>query len=558
MKLLAFGFLLIPVSYWVSADQQSPPLEVDEKCVVEGRVVDATSGAPVSNAQVILDRRGERPFSATTDSKGKFTFAKIPSGGYRLHAHREGYVSEMWTDPSAEKRGPAFVLQPGQRRDDFVIRLTRHGVIFGKIYDADGAPVTDAWVYAIEFSRIHASSDLGGHTEKETNDLGEYRIFGLQPGRYAVCVRRRIQIEEYSRESDKSAENRKPREIYLPTCFPNTTDSERAAAVTVAAGGEARIDVTPKRGQTFSVRGRARIPMNVSPLGSVQIWLSSPDSSSVVLFENYVTEARAPEYDFEVRNVRPGSYLLKARAEQGKKTFEGEQSLEVGTADLEGIVVALTPGAEVIGKVHFTGDEQKSLKFARVELDGDKLYGLPGEMGELHPDGTFRFDNVWTGDYRVAFFGQQEPDGDAGFYVKSASLGGRHLERNRFKVVAGTTYSDLEVWVARSFAVVEGVVSLAGRSTYGAAVCLFQDDRAPHSGPPNCAQSDEKGLFRMERALPGKFRLIAFEEENDLMLLNEAEFSELLEKYGKLALIKEDTNLRFEISPVPRKSSEKR
>jgi protocatechuate 3,4-dioxygenase beta subunit len=81
------------------------------------------------------------------------------------------------------------MLHAGQELKDLQFRLILAGVISGKIYDDDGEPMPSVEVSAVrqvysEGKRTHASA-----MRATTNDLGEYRLYGLAPGRYFVsCV----------------------------------------------------------------------------------------------------------------------------------------------------------------------------------------------------------------------------------------------------------------------------------------------------------------------------------------------------------------------------------
>ncbi|MEA2338676.1 MAG: hypothetical protein QOE82_2683 [Thermoanaerobaculia bacterium] len=61
--------------------------------VLRGRVVDASSGAPLSNARVILMSRVPANGSATTDSDGRFVIDALADGTYDMQVSREQYAA---------------------------------------------------------------------------------------------------------------------------------------------------------------------------------------------------------------------------------------------------------------------------------------------------------------------------------------------------------------------------------------------------------------------------------------------------------------------------------
>ncbi len=74
---------------------QNTPAAAQGAASVSGTVQD-TSGAPVSGASVVL--RGSSSYSASTDSKGAFTFASVTPGLYTLSVSRSGYSSALESD----------------------------------------------------------------------------------------------------------------------------------------------------------------------------------------------------------------------------------------------------------------------------------------------------------------------------------------------------------------------------------------------------------------------------------------------------------------------------
>src|ERR1035437_6919186 len=78
-----------------------------------------------------------------------------------------------------------------------------------------------------------------------TNDLGEYRVFGLQPGRYYVSVELRPNPMLPPAEEE-----------YVTTWFPRTADAAAAAPLDVRPGAQLRnIDIALARMHTVTVRG---------------------------------------------------------------------------------------------------------------------------------------------------------------------------------------------------------------------------------------------------------------------------------------------------------------
>src|SRR5574340_1359530 len=207
---------------------ETPQYKPEEYCTVEGLVVNAATGEPLKKAGIRLRRAdggsGMRSYSATTDASGKFTIADVAPGAYRLSAQRNGFVDADWNAASA------FSLSPRQRMTDVSLRMLPHGVITGRVLDEDGEPVAGINVYAMRYRYPQGRRQLSTFGEASTNDLGEYRIYGLPPGRYVLRATPR---SSYGRGGPAE----QPEEQYVPTFFPGSADAASAAPVEVGAGG---------------------------------------------------------------------------------------------------------------------------------------------------------------------------------------------------------------------------------------------------------------------------------------------------------------------------------
>src|SRR4051794_34442214 len=98
--------------------------QTQEKAVVTGRVVSASTGAPLKKSSVWLE-----PFSATrgvngaptvalpattTDSEGRFTLDAIDPGSYLLVGKRLGYLDQGYGASAPQVVGPPIELSAGQ------------------------------------------------------------------------------------------------------------------------------------------------------------------------------------------------------------------------------------------------------------------------------------------------------------------------------------------------------------------------------------------------------------------------------------------------------------
>jgi hypothetical protein len=148
-----------------SASAQTPAANT----VVRGRVVAADTGDALRNARVAL-ASDHSAAAVLTDAEGRFAIA-APVG------HRDVAVS---------KTGYAAVV--ALLADDVEVRLARGAVITGRVTDERGVPLPMLTVVADRI--VHAGSTVSGERAAfaETDDRGEYRLFGLPAGDYAAGV----------------------------------------------------------------------------------------------------------------------------------------------------------------------------------------------------------------------------------------------------------------------------------------------------------------------------------------------------------------------------------
>ena len=107
-------------------------------------------------------------------------------------AERGGYVTSVYGAKRPARPGTDVAVAAGQAIADLQLRLWRGAVISGAVRDAVGAPLTN---HAVDVVPARESTPTGltlsNRGQVMTNDLGEFRVFGLAPGTYLVRRGRR-------------------------------------------------------------------------------------------------------------------------------------------------------------------------------------------------------------------------------------------------------------------------------------------------------------------------------------------------------------------------------
>ena len=216
-----------------------------------------------------------------------------------INASGNGYRQQASGKGKGNTQVRILDLAPGRNVRGIAFRLVPPGVITGTVYDEDGDPVTLAQVKALRVAGSGAHRQIGDAGSAQTNDLGEYRIWGLEPGQYLVAATYQPPQTNPGQQSD---------EVYLPTFHPSTPDTSQATTVEVQPGAEVSgIDVDLGQAHAVMVRGRVMVDGPAKSLRGVHVSLT-PRAAAEGDIPSRITAAlvQNDSGDFEIRGVPPG------------------------------------------------------------------------------------------------------------------------------------------------------------------------------------------------------------------------------------------------------------
>ncbi len=508
LSLIHAGLLLFLFSGALRAQQSAPAKTADSPAAtkVSGRVTQADTGAPlrkvnVSLLQATLRGRGES-FHATTDGAGRFEIADVPAGRYRLQASKPGYVTFTLGgrrgapggfNPFAPPGQDALEISESSPLTGLSLKMEPAAAITGQVTDEDGDPVSFAQV-TVERLRFqpggHKRLVAAGNTA--TDDLGNYRLHSLPPGKYFVSARRDV-----------------PGSIaYLPTYYPNSPGSDGATPIEVRAGTETRrTDISFRTGRTFTVTGT--------------VVDGTTGRAPAGYFVGYGTGASVfgggaqsrPDGGFTLRNVPPGRYTVFAQDTAGRGG-RASRSVEVVAADVQ-VTLEIGRGAELHGRIRAEdGSEMESgrLRFDLVPLDQQSAFfgraGNPGLGG-----GAFSIREIPEGEMMLLVTGLEER-----YYVKKILAGGVEVTDTGIRFAAGQVISDAEVLVAANSAALAGFVTgRDGQPALAATVLLIPADEQRRAALRyyRTAVTDHLGRFAVDNIIPGEYLVLAGEDLDD-------------------------------------------
>ena len=538
--------------------QPGGPLPADvqaaQRCTIAGQVQNAATEEPLRKANLIL-RRAEPAnpmnpppsYSTVSDAGGKFAMKDIEPGKYRLSVNRTGFVASEYGAHGPMRPGGTLTLAPGQKIEDLVFRLTPHAVITGRVLDEDGEPVAYAQVQPMRYRYVNGRRQLTAYGGASTNDLGEYRIFGLAPGRYYLSATYRPPMM-FEPAVDRSA-SQQPEEGYVPTYYPGAIDPARAVAIDAAAGAQLRgIDFSLSKTRTVRVRGRVTGAARAGR-APVSIMLLPRDRMGSFSMPSRPTRADA-QGNFEIRGAVPGAYVLVANFYDGEKNIMGRQTVDVGNSDVENVAVAIVPPIEIAGQVRADGDKPVSFSDVRVALRasdmGEVMFGQSAE-GRVKEDGSFTLPNVSLGRFTVIVFGQ--PDG---YYVRSIRMGDEDVQDSGLDVTGGSA-GPIAIVLSPGAGQVEGtVVDAQQQSVPSASVVLIPKDakrRAEVQSYKNTT-TDQYGRFTLKNLDPGDYKLFAW-EDIEYGAYMDPDFMKPVEEKGESITLRKDSKETVQLKVIP-------
>ena len=373
---------------------------------ITGRVI-ADDGEGVANVMVTLyavEAQSGSPRTTATDENGKFRFSDLNQNEYAINvSYSRGYVQ---TPPSeAERRRPRYY----RIGDDVTVRMTRGGVITGRVTNANGEPVIAVAVTAVIVRDAGGAPARGGYFSRPrfTNDRGVYRIYGLTPGTYVVAANRR---------DNNFRPGPAPYEDELPAYHPASTTRADAAEIKVSFGVEITgVDIRygGARGHTLSGVVSGGKGIVTRPAVNVQLFGPQGELSSASAYIRPGDDNRG----FAFYGLTDGEYLITARsagADQGLAAAPARITLS--GADVAGIEMKLAPLGSVSGRVVIDGlpnscDPKRKISLERFlitlmrdDLREDDSYFLQYQRvfsQRVGEDGKFTFNNVEPGHYRI-------------------------------------------------------------------------------------------------------------------------------------------------------------
>lgn len=537
---------LLMSAFLVSGIQaQETPRNPANDAHISARVVSADTGAPLAGVLVELIgiRRPGAGASAgwresrTSRSDGTFDYADIPPGDFELSLKRTGYFTRSSTQIALSAR----------QRLPLTVTMSRTAAIAGRIVDEYGEPVAQVQVQAFAAGwRQHGSlSIVPAGIADVTDDLGQFRVYGLQPREYALAATRWDGVEKppswVMPISTATATLESP-----PTYYPGTLDPTMAQTLSLRDGQDLSVQFTVRDGRLFRLSGRA-VSVDGTPLSGARVSVRA--LTIVGMRPGGLTAA---DGSFEIAGVAPGNYTVELQASGGPACSSapctalrehGSTNVTVTTDDVAGLSVVASGGGRLSGVVVFEGDSSgRAYPLQLQRLDGDggpTIYPL----FTLGKDGRFDAQNV---------FGRMTlVSADSNWVVKSVSVDGTDVLDTGIDP-RGSTVSGIRVVVTDKLTTIGGrVVDQRDQPLAEHSVVLLRIDGIPprQRDGLRTLRTSADGRFKAWGMRPGTYAAGVVENARSGSE-SDPDVQERVRKYGRRFTVDEGETVDLELQPT--------
>jgi hypothetical protein len=569
---------------------------------IEGIVVRSDNGEPIANAQVTLQNLpnaqapggvvvAAAPITATatagfagefggvsnvpanarinptttTGPDGKFLFKDLNAGNYRVAATANGFVRAEYGQRALNGQGRPLVLTAGQPVKDAAIRLTPTGTISGRVFDENGQPATGAPVQLLRV--VYNNQQVKGYQAAgngSADDRGDYRIYGVTPGRYYLLAGTTQGPLSFS--TARGGGSARFEMLY----YPNATEPDQASTIDVKSGAESSFDFRLKRQtQTFHVRGRVVDPSGAPLPANLNVMLAyrsvNGGSGSFSTGRSFDPTTNT----FDLANVTPGDYnvtvqipvqaaavsragvinaadLVARQTEQATRP-SASFPIKLVNADIDGVVLTLTTGVTVPGRLVVEGQPISAVpNLDRLRLafqNSNPVLTVPLPVAQpIAADGTFQVVGLREGEYRVQL-------GVPGFYLKSIKYGTDDILGKPFKFSGGGSAA-FEITLRAGSVTATGTVSDAKSQPVPGTQVVFVPAQRSRFDLMRSGVTDQSGKFTIANLAPGEYKVFSWESV-DINAFFDPEFLKQYEQQGKAVTLAEGSSPIVDVKVIP-------
>ena len=520
-RLLWFSLLLATVLIGHSLESacgQTADAKPKATSAITGRVMIGEKPAPgvlvavnVINTQAVVAL-------VTSDAEGKYRISGLSAGQLNVSAVAPTYV--LPTNPMYGQ-GRVVNLSADETVEGIDFKLTRGGVITGRIVDADGRPVIEE---RITLTPVDDKGEpVRGQAFRATNffmystdDRGIYRLYGLPAARYKVSVG-----DDAARGTLRGAG------FYPKTYYGNTSEAAKASIVDLTEGAEVKnIDITVGgRSRTYTVTGRIIDADTNQPLPGVDYSFGSLQTNQNQTYLNGTYSPNTPtnsKGEFRLEGVSPGRYAIMASnsmfnptPNQLPKVYSDPLPFEVTDGDIADLEVKAQRALSISGVIVTDGiaDKKALAMLSRLVVAG---YVEPapntiqsfasGTTSPIAADGTFQLDGLRPGKVQINISGFSGVE-SRGFTI-TRIVHERAVQNRRIDLAPGQSVSGVRLYLTYGTGVVRGQVKVEGGALPADVMMFVSVQRQNDPNGVTSAQVDSRGRFVAQGIPTGTYEVV--------------------------------------------------
>jgi hypothetical protein len=511
---------------------------------LRGRIVASDTGTAVRRAQVRVSGPDIGTKTALTDAQGRYEFRDLPAGRFNVSVSKSGFVTMSYGQSRPFEPGRPIELAEAQKMEKADVSLPRGSVLAGRVADEFGEAVAEAEVTAMrmQFSNGRRRLVPSGRNGT-TNDLGQFRIYGLPPGEYYVTASLRnmnsmvLDILGGGGAAGPSGSNQNTG--YAATYYPSTPTPSEAQRVSLAVGQElSSVDIQLQPVRLAKITGNA-VGSDGKPMAGAMVMLM-PARTDALQFMPGGTSRTDANGNFTLNSVTPGDYSLQVQSMGGMISAAGANmsftfrsvdgttasnqpsqerefavaNVNVAGEDITGMVVVGTRGAKATGTISYSGaakpEGTSAIRVTAVPVDADS-----------NPMPMFGGSNVKeTGAFEVeGLMGQRifrAANLPKGWILKSVKISGEDVTDKGVEFKPGDDVNGVEIELTNRPTAINGAVTNdGGQAQKDYTVVVFAEDPAKWAMPQNrwtsSSRPDQEGRFKFANLPPGAYLAIAVE-----------------------------------------------
>ena len=504
IRLLTCGFLLAALAAGQQAPRDAPPQPVPG-ATIRGHVTAAATGVPLHRVRLTLNGALANPLTAVTDTKGAFELTDVPPGAYSLTVARAGFLTIQYGQRRPREAGRTLPIRSGDLLEGIDVALYRGAVLAGRVTDELGDPSPGATVEAVEFRYIQGRRVPVPARLTTTNDAGEYRLSGLEPGTYQV---RASTTDVWEGEDGKATF------VHAVTYFPGVTGAEQPQSINVSVGQEIPgLEVRLIAGRAARITG-VLTDANGNPLAAqvVNADRIMRTTGGALLGAGFGGTTRTDANGaFEFGKLAPGEFMVYGGGPNDRVSTQ----VILDHGDQRDVVLALRKPAALTGTI--VTDEgtpppfpASRVRVSPIAVDAESVLPRWGAASPQAPQAnwSFRMTNL---DGRYVFRVTDLPDE---WMLKSVTLGGRDVTDAPLAIDrGGSDVTGLQIVLSRKGGKVSGeVVDEAGTPAPDSTVILFADNPllwGAGSRYVRATRPDSRGRFSITGLPTAAYRLVA-------------------------------------------------